>query len=98
MNILRTIAKSIPGLVILLIVAQLVWSNTLVVGGKEVRSIDLAIAELRQENERLAAAVASASSLLTVSVKSQDMGFVEPTKGQFVMIGSEILPVALARP
>jgi len=98
MNILRTIAKSIPGLVILLIVAQLVWSNTLVVGGKEVRGIDLAIAELRQENERLAANVASASSLLTISVKSKDMGFVEPTKGQFVMIGSEILPVALARP
>ena len=96
-QILRTLAKSIPGLVILLIVIEILWSNTLVVPGKQVSSVDLEIIALRQENELLATQVASASSLLTIAARAKDMGFVDPTSKQFVMIGNETLPVALNR-
>lgn len=98
MNILRTIAKSIPGIVFILVVIEILWCNTLVVSGKQVSSVDLKIIALRRANEQLSQQVASASSLLTIAVKASDMGFVEPNNKQFVMIGSESLPVALNRP
>lgn len=98
MNILRTIAKSIPTLVIVLVVVEILWSNTLVVSGKQVSSVDLEIVALRAANEQLAQQVASASSLTTIALKAKAMGFVEPTARQFVMIGNETLPVALNRP
>lgn len=98
MNILRTIAKSIPGIVIILVVIEILWSNTLVVSGKQVSWVDLEIISLRQANEQLAQQVASASSLTTIAIKAADMGFVEPEARQFVMIGNETLPVALNRP
>lgn len=98
MNVLRTIAKTIPIFVVLLIVAQIIWSNTLVGSGREVLATDAAIIELKQSNNQLQELVASASSLVTVAAKAKELGLVEPTKGQFVMIGSEALPVALARP
>ncbi len=97
-NILRTVAKSIPGIVIILIVIEILWSNTFVVTGKQVSSVDLEIMALRATNEQLAQQVASASSLTTIALKAKDMGFVEPTSRQFVMIGNETLPVALNRP
>ena len=97
MNLLRTIAKCIPVFVIVLIVAQIIWSNTLVGSGREVLAIDAAISELRQANDQLGEQVASASSLITVAARSKELGLVEPTKGQFVMIGGSELPVALAR-
>ncbi len=98
MNLLRSIAKSIPVIVVLLIVIELVWSNTLVGSGRDVRSIDLSIAQIRRENEVLAQQVASASALTTISVHAKEMGFVAPAKSQFVMIGGAELPVAIARP
>lgn len=98
MKLLRTIAKSIPVIVILLVVVEILWSNTLVVSGKEVSAVDLKIVALRQKNEQLAQQVASASSLLTIAVKAKEMGFIDPASKQFVMIGNESLPVALARP
>ncbi len=97
MNLLRTIAKSIPGIVIILIVIEILWSNTLVVSGKQVSSVDLEIVSLRQENERIAQHVASASSLTTIAVRAKEMGFVDPTAKQFVMMSGETLPVALNR-
>lgn len=98
MKVLRTVAKSIPLLVVLLIVVEIIWSNTLVAPGKQVSGVDLEILSLRQANELLAQQVASASSLTTIAVKAKDMGLVEPSAKQFVMIGSETLPVALNRP
>lgn len=96
-TILKFIAKSIPVIVGILIVTEIIWSNTLVGTGREVSKADLRIAELRQENERLETQVASASSLLAVSVKAKEMGFQEPSASQFVMIASD-LPVAFTRP
>lgn len=98
MHILRTLAKSIPVIVIILVVIEIFWSNTLVVSGKQVSSVDLAIVSLRTANEQLAQQVASASSLPTIAAEAKDMGFVEPSAKQFVMIGNESLPVALNRP
>ncbi len=97
-SILRTLAKSIPGIVFLLIVIEILWSNTLVVSGKQVSSVDLEIMSLRAANEQLTQQVASASSLTTIATKATEMGFVDPTAKQFVMIGNDILPVALNRP
>lgn len=96
MNILRTIGKYIPLIVILLIVIELVWTNTLVRSGREVTKTDLAIASMRQQNELLAQRVASASALMTVAALAREAGFVEPTRSQFVMMSGETLPVALA--
>lgn len=95
MNILQRIAKSIPLIVILLIVIELVWSNTLVRSGQEVTATDLDIANLRQENELLSQQVASASALTTIALLAKDSGFVVPTRSQFVMMNSDTLPVAL---
>ena len=97
-HILRSVAKSIPVIVIILVVIEILWSNTLVVSGRQVSSADMEIISLRQANEQLAQRVASASSLTTIAVKAQGMGFVDPTAKQFVLIGNETLPVALNRP
>ena len=96
MNILRTIAKSIPLIVLLLIVGELVWSNTLVASGREVTGADIAIANLRAQNETLAQEVASASAFTTIEVEASAAGFIKPTGKQFVMMNTSNLPVALA--
>ena len=98
MRLLRTLAKSIPAIVIILVVIEILWSNTLVLSGKQVSAVDLEIVSLRAANEQLSQQVASASSLTTIGVKAADMGFVQPSAKQFVMIGNETLPVALNRP
>lgn len=97
-NLLRTIGKGIPVIVILLIVIELLWSNTLVVSGREVSATDLAIAAVRQENERLAEQIASASAIPAVAAQAKDMGFVTPKPSQFVMMSGDTLPVAINRP
>lgn len=96
MNILRTIAKSIPLVVLLLIVGELVWSNTLVASGRAVTTTDIKIANVRAENEVLAQEVASASAFTTIAVEASASGFIAPTAKQFVMMNTSNLPVALA--
>lgn len=98
MNILRIIAKSLPGIVVVLVVLEILWSNTLAGSGKHVTSVDLEILSLREANEQLSHQIASASSLSTIALRATQMGFIEPEARQFVMIGSETLPVALNRP
>jgi cell division protein FtsL len=96
-KLLQTIAKSIPAIVILLVVIELIWSNTLVTSGKEVSAVDLKIVALRSANEQLEQQVASASSLLTVAAEASSAGFMAPTAKQFVMMGNSTLPVAFNR-
>lgn len=86
--------KRIPLIVILLIVVELVWTNTLARSGRDVTATDLAIAKLRQQNEVLAQKVASASALTTIAAQAGQAGFVTPTRAQYVMM-SETVPVAL---
>lgn len=87
--------KNVLSIVILLIIVELVWTNTLVRSGRDVTATDLAIAEMRRQNEDLAQKVASASALTTISVRAKEAGFVEPTRKQFVMMNTGALPVAL---
>jgi len=87
--------KIIQWLVILLVIGELVWTNTLVRSGRDVTATDLAISELRRQNEELAYQVASASAILTIAQKAKEAGFVTPLPSQFVMMGGETLPVAL---
>ncbi len=83
--------------IILFLSVELVWTNTLARGGRDVTATDLAIAKLRQENELLATQVASASALTTIAARAKASGFVAPTASQFVMMNAT-LPVAIARP
>jgi len=79
-----------------LIVIEIILTNQLVGGGAEVRSVDMSIDQLRQENAMLEQKVASESSLLSVSLRAATQGFVTPTKLQFLTIAPSELPVALA--
>jgi cell division protein FtsL len=87
--------KHVPLIVILLIVIELVWSNTLVTSGRKVTETDLTITKVRRENEELSQKVASASALTTIAARAKDAGFIEPVRNQFVQINAETLPVAL---
>ena len=94
-NIGRIILRISPLVAVFLIVIEIILTNQLVGGGSAVRAVDMAIDELRHENALLEQKVASASSLLTVTAKAAELGFVEPTKSQFVSIAPSELPVAL---
>lgn len=94
---LRSIARSIPIIVIALIAGELIWNNTLVASGRAVTATDLAIETVRQQNEYLAQQVASASALTTIAVEASASGFIKPTTKQFVMMSSGDLPVALVQ-
>lgn len=83
-----------PLFAMLVIAVEIVVTTQLAGSGKEVRALDMAIEEVRQENEVLALSVASASSLLTIHARAAEMGFVEPTVKQTITMDSESLPVA----
>ncbi|OGG11279.1 hypothetical protein A2Z00_02220 [Candidatus Gottesmanbacteria bacterium RBG_13_45_10] len=96
--IIRNCLRSIPFIVAMLIVIEIVMTNQLVGSGREVSQIDSTIEALTQENEILHQEVASASSLLTITEKATVMGFVDQSKARYLTVGSEQLPVALNRP
>lgn len=91
----KTIVKIAPIAFGILIVIEIILTNQLVGGGQQVRSVDMTIDTLRQENALLEQQVASASSLLTVAVRAKEQGFVQPAKSQFLTIAPNELPVAL---
>lgn len=76
--------------------AQIVYSCTLVGDGKEIRTIDGKISEIKGETALLSEQVASASSLITIGQKALSMGFTERPqvvtihKDQFV---ASLIPV-----
>ena len=84
-----------PVLFVILALCELIVFNQFVGSGKQVRSIDIAIDELRAENEVLEQKVASASSLMTISSKAREQGFIEPSKNQFITLVPDQLPVAI---
>jgi hypothetical protein len=94
----KTIVRMAPLAAGILIVIEIILTNQLVGSSREVRSMDMAIDELRQENQVLEQHVASASSLLTIGVKSAEMGFVLPEKSQYLTIAPSELPVAINSP
>lgn len=92
----RCIIRFSPLIASVLIVIEIIITNQLVGGGQEVRSVDVSIDELKQENAIIEQKVASASSLLTVSAKAIESGFIFPVKSQFFTIAPSELTVALA--
>ncbi len=84
-----------PLVIVFLLVVKIVATNTLASFGERVRAIDLRISHLTEENELLSQQVASASSLLTITVRATGMGFGEPTKSQMMTMVQDQFPVAL---
>lgn len=95
---IKTILQIAPLAAGVLIVIEIILTSQLVGSGHWVRSLDMSIDTLRQENALLTQQVASASSLLTISAKAAEMGFVPPTKSQFLTLQAGELPVALNNP
>ena len=92
------VCSSMPVFAVCLVVSQIILSNQLVGSGKAVRNIDLTIDAIRSENESLDHHVASASSLITISERATQLGFVEPEKTQYVTLDVSTLPVAFHNP
>lgn len=89
----RFISSCIPLFLVSGILIEFVFTNHLASLGREVRTIDERINQIREENEQLVGDVASASSLLTVSARAHELGFVEPV--QYLTIGADQFPFAL---
>ena len=92
----KTILRISPLIAGLLVVVEIILTNQLVGGGRTVRDVDLIVDQLRDENALLEQQVASSSSLATIAVKARELGFMIPTKSQFVTIIPSELPVAIA--
>ena len=88
----------LPLTAIVLAVVEVILTNQLAGSGKAVRSVDLTIDSLRTQNELLKQRIASASSLMTISVKAKEIGFIEPTTSQYLTIVPGDLPVAFNNP
>ncbi len=84
-----------PIIIIALLVARIVVSNALASFGEKVRQIDTRIADFTEENELLTQQVASASSLITITARANELGFVEPAKNQIMTMVEDQFPVAL---
>lgn len=93
-NWLKATILYAPFIVILLAVVEIILANQLAGSGKTIRSVDIAIDSLRDENKLLEQQIASASSLLTVESRAKQMGFIEPKSTQYVTLAPDQLPVA----
>lgn len=80
------------GLVLLLLVVQVLVSNSIANFGTTISQTENKIAELTQENQLLEEKIASSSSLLAVSEKAKTHGFVKEITPQYF---SNDIPVAL---
>ncbi len=95
-SIIKILLKSLPLFVIALVVVQVVISNYLATLGQSLGDIDTKIESLQGTNALLESEVASASSLLTISAKAKERGFIKPTAASFVVLGGA-LPLALGK-
>lgn len=91
----KIIRKIVPGIALLLIVTELLVTNQLAGLRDDVRSIETNLNTFEEENGYLAAEVASASALSTISSKAQEEGFRKPLNSQYLAIGQENLVVQL---
>lgn len=94
MTIGATLLRVIPLTAATLAVVEIILINSLAGSGRIIQYVDQSIDQLREQNSVLEQRVASASSLMTIAAKSQEMGFVSPLKSQVVTISSDQLPVA----
>lgn len=93
-NFGRIIGILLPIAAIILIVLQVVVSNELAALGKRLGALDAEVRVVSDIHEALQTEVASASSLLTLRVRAESLGFMEPTAKQIMNLTPET-PVAL---
>lgn len=79
-------------IVIVLLIFQVIVSNRLANAGVEIYSIDSEISQIQIENSFMREKIASDSSLLSLSNKAKDYGFVKPITPIFL---AQELPIAL---
>lgn len=74
----------------LLLVGQVVVSNSLATKGYEITQVEREIYELRAENNLFEEQIASSSSLLTVRQKSEKLGFTKTAKPVFLTTEAQV--------
>lgn len=94
--LLRTFIKTTPFCIAGLILVKLIIINEFAGIGEKVKSLDTRLSHMQEENETLAQRYASASSLLTISVKAQEALYHAPTKDQYLSLPVDQFPVAVA--
>ena len=94
--LLRTIVKATPLCIICLILVKLIIINEFAGIGEKVKSLDARLSQVQEENEVLTQRYASASSLLTISVKAEEATYHTPTKDQYLSLPVDQYPVAVA--
>lgn len=90
--------RILPPLAGILAITEIIFINQFVGSGQKILAVDTSIDSMTFENSLLEQQIASASSLVTIEVKSKAMGFTEPTTSQYLTIAPEELPVALQHP
>lgn len=69
------------GLIILfLVVLQIILSNLLISYGQRLKTLDVRLKELSEEQERLSRQLAENKSLMIIASKAEELGFVEVEK------------------
>ena len=88
-RVVKIIRKIVPGIALSLIVIELLVTNELAGLADDVRSMETSLYLLEEQNDYLAAEVASASALSTIATKAQDVGFRKPLNSQYLAVGQE---------
>lgn len=90
---MKKVLVSLISITICLLVAQIVYSCTLVGDGKEIRRIDGEITTIKGTTALLSEQIASASSIITIQEKALSMGFTQ--KPQVMTIHKDQFVAAL---
>lgn len=93
---IATALRSMPVVVVILILLEIVATNELAGLGNQVRTVDASIDAIIDENMDIEQRLASASSLLTIHEKARELGFTELPRS--FTFGPEEFPVAFRQP
>lgn len=93
MNKFRLIASIIcPVITVFLLIGDIIYSNELICGTKELSEIEQTITKLDEENQTLSVQIAELSSLEIIGKKAVAMGFLPSPK--ILTLNPEGAPVA----
>jgi hypothetical protein len=79
---------------IVLSIAQVFILNYNSTSGEKLRSVNIKIAEINDDNNRLVQEIASASAIATIAIKAQEIGFAPNIS---VLSLNSPLPIALSK-
>jgi cell division protein FtsL len=83
------------GISVFLFVLNVFTANNTIDYGKKLSELDQRVAKLTNENETLSQEVASASALITIDQKARELGFVEKTNKNTIILSDETYQFAL---